>query len=610
MKINLGHKHKIILGCIVLFLVIDAAVLFFKLASNRYSKSVLSYEGNFAAPEKLRALNKNAASGKILKSGYAYYKFTDEEQEIFSDYYRKSGSVCVSVRIGVKNAKGGKFKAATADKKLFYFGYLTGNDFSEKGKFQPLEKRIFSGCDLRNFIVNSKGYSYFDNGFAIEKNLSAESVPCGFVVYSEYPVRIVDFLVEKARVGFDCSKEIPFFGVSSNGGSFSNNLTSFDFSGCTQVFPVENTRYSIMPKIELGFSDEKTEGAEKKSDFVKINAGGDILTVRIFPGTKENLIQTSTLVAPFSYYEITGSSARVLKLLMTTNDPALIPSSPDKVLVPMKTDLGLVLSSKTSTWRTKDYEIYEWNIFPGILFFDTLNYSVQDQFFRRLAYFSEKKGFRGKLLADSELEGKHGYNAHDYGAESLAAFFSACERQNFRITQKEADLKEILIKTGVIVPDSNSYRAGKGAVISISRESPAYLRASFTAHESWHGIFFTDSDFRNAVAAVYYTVDENTMKFMKGYWASQETLGYDQDDEFLMQNEFMAYLMQQPLRFVSKYFINVANRGSVSAYQKELCEWVKRTEAATFEDACRVLDSYAYDNWGLAAGRVAMITRN
>ena len=84
MKINLGHKHKIILGCIVLFLVIDAAVLFFKLASNRYSKSVLSYEGNFAASEKLRALNKNAASGKILKSGYAYYKFTDEEQEIFS----------------------------------------------------------------------------------------------------------------------------------------------------------------------------------------------------------------------------------------------------------------------------------------------------------------------------------------------------------------------------------------------------------------------------------------------------------------------------------------------------------------------------------------------
>ena len=72
--------------------------------------------------------------------------------------------------------------------------------------------------------------------------------------------------------------------------------------------------------------------------------------------------------------------------------------------MPMKTDLGLVLSSKTSTWRTKDYEIYEWNIFPGILFFDTLNYSVQDQFFRRLAYFSEKKGFRGKLLADSSQE--------------------------------------------------------------------------------------------------------------------------------------------------------------------------------------------------------------
>lgn len=610
MKIKLERKQKIIVGGIFLFILFDMAVLFGKIATNMYSKAALSFEENPVYSEKMRALNKNASSGKISKSGYAYYKFTAEEQKLFSDYYKKSGSVGVSVRIGVKNVKGAKFQAANASEKLFYFGFLDKNDFTEKGKFKPSEKRIFSGCDLRSFICNAKGFSYFDNGFAVEKNLEEDAIPCGFAIYSDYPVRIVDFLVEKAKVGFDRSKEIPFYGVSSNGGSFSKNLNSFDFSGCTQVFPVENTRYSVMPKVELGFSVVQNKDSPEKSGSVKINAGGDIFTVRFSSGKNENVIQTSTLIAPFSYYEISENPSQVSKLLMTTNGPELLPSEADKVLVPLKTDLGLVLSSKNSTWRTKDYEVYEWNIFPGILFFDTLNYSVQDQFFRRLAYFAEKAGFRGRLLTDSELGDMHGYNAHDYSAESLASFFTACEKQNFKISRKENILKEILIKNGVIVPNSGSYRAGKGAVISISRESPAYLRRSLTSHEAWHGIFFTDENFRNAVAAVYYTVDANTMAFMKGYWASQKGLGYDQNDEYLMQNEFMAYLMQQPLSFVSEYFIHVANRGSVMSYQKELCDWVKSTQAQTFEDACRVLDSYAFDNWGLASGRVALITRN
>ena len=79
--------------------------------------------------------------------------------------------------------------------------------------------------------------------------------------------------------------------------------------------------------------------------------------------------------------------------------------------------------------------------------------------------------------------------------------------------------------------------------------------------------------------------------------------------DFLMKNEFMAYLMQQPLNSVSKYFIHLASRGSVMNYQQELCDWVKRTQGRTFEDACRVLDSYAFDTWGLASGRVSLILR-
>lgn len=609
MEIKLERKQKIIIACIFVFLILDAAVLCFRYATNMYSKTSVSFENSGTVAQKMRALNKNASSGRIVKPGYAYYKFTPDEQKLFSDYYNQFESISVSVRMGVRNVKGKKFKAATENSKIFYFGFLNSDDFTEKGKLAAKEKRILSGCDLRSFIKNEKGLSVFDNALAVEKGLKNKDLPQGFVIYSEYPVKIIDFLVGRARVGFDFTKEIPFYGVPANGGSFAGSAVSVDFSGCTTVFPVENTRYSIMPKVEVGFFPAADYGTSENQLKVKINAGGDELTFRRTADVKENVLQSATLINPFSFYEITENPKLVSKILMTMNESDLLPAEPNKVLVPLKTDPGLILSSKSSTWRVKDYEIYEWDRFPGVLIFDTLNYKIQDDFFRRLAFYVEKTGFKGRLLTDEELGDMHGYNAHDYRAESLASFYTKAERENFILSEKEYLLKDILIKNKVIIPDSSVYKAGNGAVISISRESPGYLRQSLTAHEAWHGIFFTDEAFRNAVAAVYYTVDSDTINFMKGYWASQPGLGYDQNDEYLMHNEFMAYLMQQPLSQTAKYFIHVANRGSVMKYQNELCDWVKATGAVTFEDACRVLDSYAFDSWGLSAGRVALITR-
>ena len=77
----------------------------------------------------------------------------------------------------------------------------------------------------------------------------------------------------------------------------------------------------------------------------------------------------------------------------------------------------------------------------------------------------------------------------------------------------------------------------------------------------------------------------------------------------LMKNEFMAYIMQQPLSNVSAYFIHLANRGSVMNAMPDLCAWVRNTSAVTFEDAGRILDTYAFDNWGLRAGRVMLMSR-
>lgn len=605
MNVKFTNKQKILILVILLFILCDIILVLLNLTGKINSKTQISFE-NTTFLGKLKNLNNNSRHSRIKKSGWAYYKFTPEIQDFFYDYYLKNGSISVSVRSAVKNVHGKKYEKAIENPSFFYFGFLYKSDFSKKGKFLPSEKKVYSGCDLRSFIKNEKGYSCFDNALAVEKNLKPEELPCGLAVYSDYPLNIVDFLVLRAKVGFDRTKEIPFYGVSSNGGSFTPFSSSFDFSGAQQVFPVENTRTSIMPKIEFSVQSNKEKTYPNS---VRINAGGDIFSVKNIKDKVQTEIQTSTLIFPFSQYEITEDSCSVLKLLMVQNDSLLLPTKDAKVIFPLKTDIGLVLSSKKSNWRINDYELYEWNNFPGILFFDFLDYSVQDSFLRRIAFFVEKEGFKGHLLTDEELGDMHGYNAHDYRAESLADFFNAALQKNFPLGKNELLLKEILLKNNVILYENGSFKAGKGAVISISRESPSYLRNSLTSHEAWHGLYFTDEDFRNTVAAVYYTVDEKTLSFMKGYWKSQKGLGYDQNDEYLMQNEFMAYLMQQPLSGVSKYFIHVANRGSVMAYQKDLCDWVKNTNAQTFEDAARVLDSYVQDRWSLACGRVSLIVR-
>lgn len=604
---KLEKKQKIAIAAIGIFLVLDISVFIFIKSKGSYSAVTVSFEGQSYEAEKVLALN-SFARGKKVSKGAAYYKFTEDQQQKLKNYYENLSSVSINVRVGLKNQYGRNYQKAQEFQKIFTFGFLYQEDFDKKGKLISDSKKILSGCDLRSFIKNAKGFSFFSNALSIEKNRK-ESLPVGVVISSDYPVKIYDFFVMPAKIGYDLSGEIPFYGIPANGGNFPPAAKSFDFSGASMVFPVENSQYSVMPVYELAFIPVTEEEAAGETLKIKMNVGGDTLRIRHTKGVENCQIQTSTLLAPFSSVDFTENGNFVTKLIMKANSSDLIPASIGKVLLPLKTDPGLILSSRTSSWRCMDYEVYEWDRFPGVIFFDTLNYDIQGEFFTRLAYFAEKVGFRGKILSDEQLEGRHGYNAHDYSAETLARFYNKAFEVNASLTQKEYILLDILVKNGLIVKNGNKYEPGRGAVISISRESSPGLRQAFIAHEAWHGIFFINEDFRNAVAAVYYTVDANTMDFMKGYWASQPSLGYDPSDEYLMHNEFMAYIMQQPLSAVAGYFVHCANRGSVMNYMPELSAWVRETKGITFEDAGRILDSYAFDSWGLSCGRVSLISR-
>lgn len=491
------------------------------------------------------------------------------------------------------------------------FGFLTEKDFSNSSK-----KEFQNISDTSHPLIQanlSSAPQVFDISLAAQKPKDSKNfhnnLPRGFFVSSDYDCKIVAACAVPSEIGFDIDYEVPFYGFAGNGGylDFSQNI--IDFSGASLVFPVENTSISSMPEfaITLSKNNENKSTLDNKV-FINFTLGGEKFSLNNVQTDSQIIIPSSALKSPFSRAEITQNSQQITSFILraTYNQP----DSEGQVLIPVKTDPGLILNYNKTVWRTLDYEVFEWDRFDRILFFDTRNYDVQDNFFRRMAYFVEKEGYKGTLLTNEQLQGKHGYNAHDYSAVSMASFFNKALQENFPLNKEEELLKKILIENDLMEFDGNAFIPHEGGIVSISQESAPYLRATLLAHEGWHTLFFKDEEFRNFTSAVYYTMDQTSVQFLKDYFKSQPGLGYDQNDDYLMHNEFMAYLMQQRISEVAKYFVHLANRGSVIKYTPELAAYVRKTEGKTFEDAALALNDFVFDKYQIVGGNIALISKN
>ena len=286
-------------------------------------------------------------------------------------------------------------------------------------------------------------------------------------------------------------------------------------------------------------------------------------------------------------------------------------------LDPIKADPASVLSYPIASWRDKRYEVFSWDTFPEVLIFDTADYAVQDLLFKRLAFFVEKAGFRGRLAPDAEIAGLHGWNAHDYKAEDLAAFFEAARKSNFPLLREERELESLLLGAGIIRRNSAAgIIPGRGAIISLSRESDKTdrgLRPRFMAHEGFHGIYFIDEDFRNFSRRRWEAFPAPAKKFLLSFFDFQ---AYDIQDNNLVINEFMAHVLQQPVSQASWYFgeyqpnrmISTSPRRASSLPEKEELSsdgrrfWPELAKAFTEEG--EAFSRYVNQRWGLAAGRV------
>ncbi len=551
----------------------------------------------------LVSLDSGAAKGEIKNNGYADFGFTDIQKKIIEEIYESTGSCAVVIKVQTEVFGEG----------LFRYGFLSDSDFNKRGKLIKQEKltdkRIAVSADL------SKLAGSFAVSIALPKaeKGKSKSIPQGFFVYSDLPCSVLGVSVCAAEIGFDKSREMPFFGFSSNGGLIDSSFSSVDFSSASETFAVQNTVDVSMPEIIVKLSDyEEYESTLEKSIFVKLNAGGEQLSIKNVKNAESLVIPSSSLKMPFSLYDIAENKEVVTSILMRNpveKKEQMFKPSASEVFIPVRTDPGLILKYPKSNWRVADYEIFEWDRFPGIIFFDTRNYDIQDNFFRRMAFFVEKQGYKGRILSNEELQGKHGYNAHDYSPESMADFFNAADKKGIKLNKEEETLRKILLQNGLLISEDGKLKGGTGGLVSISQESADYLRVQLLAHEGWHTLFFRDENYRNYVAAVYYTFDPASQAFLIDYFKSQPSLGYDTNDEYLMKNEFMAYIMQQGLGAVADYFVTHAKWGSVQKYTKNLADYIISTNGQGFTDAAVMLNDFVFDNYGIVCGNINLVRR-
>lgn len=599
-KLSLARKITLCVLCALLAFDLSLAA---KKVASRSSPVVFALPGNDGAAEKrgqLGALN-SAAKSRVIKNGRACYTLTAAQRAGAMEFYKAHGDAALAISVSRPGSARADQGGAGGEELPFMFGFLFEGDAPGGRLKKEIGPRPSVGADLR-------GSEAFDVSMSFPKGAGGDGVPIGFFVYASSPVEISAAAITRASIGYDKSGSVPRFAFPPTGGRIDESARGADFSGGSALFPAQNTLSSVMPKIKIAFSPISDYGSARSPAKSVLNFGGERKTVFRAKGRESLEIPAAALKNPYAQAFLEDSGGQPVVFMMVASSENLAPDScGGKVIFPIKTDPGLILDWPERNWRTALYELFEWDRFPGVLFFDFKNYSVQDDFLRRLAFFVEKAGYRGRLLDDSALEGKHGYNAHDYKSDSLAEFFTKAERENFLLNESERLLRDILLARGVIVSDGGGYSAGGGAVISISRESNEGLRYRLLAHEGWHGIYFTDERFRNVVSAVYGTIDGASREFITRYWGTQADLSYDVNDDYLAQNEFMAYLMQQPLSSVAQYFVHLASRGSVMRAIPALAADARERGGVPFEDAARVLDEFAFDNYSLVCGRIALV---
>ena len=239
--------------------------------------------------------------------------------------------------------------------------------------------------------------------------------------------------------------------------------------------------------------------------------------------------------------------------LVQSAPPAIAVSPPEPVISPPKPrefqietgDEARILEN-TATGRT----VFRLSGNPGILVLDFTSLRDQGLMLNRVAAFVEKSGApRDRILTDAELDVivRRGgetvetfYYGHDYGAASLARFFSLADRDNIRLLESEETLRRLLQQEGWFDPEARGGLLSIPQITGDERIGKAN-RAVILRHELSHGEYFANPGYAAFVRHFWRNMLTGAERDrIRRYLRSQ---GYDATIDELMENEAQAYLM-------------------------------------------------------------------
>ncbi len=544
------------------------------------------------AGEPFFALNFSARRGKIKTpeaSPYMFFSFSQNQRAHLTN--QASRNTGAALQVVFQRDENLIFDENDGS---FSLGFLYSDDLKEDGRL----KKPFENNETATVEVPKDESRPLTISLCLLKD---RPIPVGFYTHGTVKYHLSSVQVVQARIGYDYTGESPVLAFGALGGRIKLGEKITDYSSAAQTFGDVNTE-SVFAKISLFLAPLDDIGTIDNQVSVRLSYGGENIRIR-----RQKSASTVTL-------QTHGFKQKLTPMVFTENGEqvtgAMFGVENLEPLSPFVTDLGMIYAWPKEHWRRKDLEIFAWETFPHVLMIDFADFATQDQFFTRIAYFVEKAGYKDTFVSDSFILKNHGYNAHDYKAVDLARFYSNAHNQNFTLNKSELELCRILVHNGVLIDNADgTYSPGLGAVLSMCRQSSMDQRYQLMAHETWHGIYFSDSAFRDYIAECFERFDPKSRDFLVQYWKSQSSLGYDITDDYLVKNEFMAYLMQRPLSQIQEYYISHAWWNSVQKAIPELASYVIEDKAAHFAEGAGWINGYAFEHWGMAAGRTYMISR-
>lgn len=326
---------------------------------------------------------------------------------------------------------------------------------------------------------------------------------------------------------------------------------------------------------------------------------GESLSYAVYPRNGELEMYLYSAIVGEAIDRITLDTGQ-LDVDLVSADSVVTSTDPN---VPPAADPWTILNYPQELWRASDREVFEWAAYPGVFIVDFRDYAIQSDYFKRLAFFTEKRGYRGRIAPISELAARHGWNAHNYSPAGLHAFFDAAAAGDHSLTEGEAELRRLAVDLGLLIEEGDRLRPGEGGLLSISRESPPALRELLLTHEAFHGLFYVRPEFRRFVEAMWQEMSPEGRSFWTRFLSY---MTYDPTDPYLMVNEFQAYVLQQRPRAVDWYFSDrVGGRlAAAGSPAHQILETLLTAAPRYFWDTAESLNLYVLKAENLLGGGV------